>query len=432
MASFKRLKRSDVISVPYVANKRWIFNYDLYPSNDQYIKIYKGTNLTGSFSLDTDPITEGKYERLLYSQINHLFYQQNSSSNNTLDSSSLIASLYYDGASSNKLTGSNFDYNNNQSLIKLFPTGANEGIRVISINKDLYGQQILPYAFELSSSAYFIKDDGIGNLIDFKNSSSHVGNIFYSHGLAIITDQEYQTIFPLTPLSSKIVTTFPTSSATKSINIISNVNGRGGLLLTGSITIDNTSSFSVDGSGSLILTETAVGTYYTLYNVSSSFTGSIYSGSYLISNTSPITASIYNDYSAPTPTPSPTPTPTPTPTLYVVSVTQPNPPISASIVTINEVIPEPPTNVSVRCSYPNALSITFKQPEPFTPTNGYIIGYRRAGSRRTHTEFSTSTFYDIQITGITYGVKYEGYIKSFSGNGLVSDSLSWYHECPAP
>ncbi len=72
MASFKRLKRSDVISVPYVANKNWVFEYCPYPENDQNIRIYKGTNLSGSFSTYLDPITEGQYERLIYSQVNHL------------------------------------------------------------------------------------------------------------------------------------------------------------------------------------------------------------------------------------------------------------------------------------------------------------------------------------------------------------------------
>ena len=74
MASFKRLKRSDVISVPYVANKNWVFNYCPYPENDQYITIYKGTNLTSSFNPDTEPVTENQYERLVYDSINHLHY----------------------------------------------------------------------------------------------------------------------------------------------------------------------------------------------------------------------------------------------------------------------------------------------------------------------------------------------------------------------
>jgi hypothetical protein len=43
MASFKRLKRSDVISVPYVANKNWVFEYCPYPENDQNLVIFKGT-----------------------------------------------------------------------------------------------------------------------------------------------------------------------------------------------------------------------------------------------------------------------------------------------------------------------------------------------------------------------------------------------------
>ena len=49
MASFKRLKRSDIISVPYIANKM-VLEYCPLPLVDQNIKIYKGTNITGSFS----------------------------------------------------------------------------------------------------------------------------------------------------------------------------------------------------------------------------------------------------------------------------------------------------------------------------------------------------------------------------------------------
>jgi hypothetical protein len=192
MASFKRLKRSDIISVPYIANKNWVLEYCPLPLVDQNIKIYKGTNITGSFSNITDPVTEGQYERLIYSQFNHLYYQTYSSNNELLNTSSLDDSLYFDGASQIRATGSYVDYNDNPLLIKNYPTGSNEGIRVLSIDKKLYGEQLLPYSFNLSSSAYYIKDDGIGNLIDISNSNTHIGNIFYSHGLAIITNQDYQ------------------------------------------------------------------------------------------------------------------------------------------------------------------------------------------------------------------------------------------------
>ena len=75
MSSFKKLSKSDVTVVPYSANKQWTLPYCPYPTSSDYLTIYKGTNVTGSFSLDDDVVTEGQYERLVYTQINQLFYQ---------------------------------------------------------------------------------------------------------------------------------------------------------------------------------------------------------------------------------------------------------------------------------------------------------------------------------------------------------------------
>ena len=159
MSAFKKLSKSDVTVVPYAANKQWNLNYCSYPTSSDYITIYKGTNLTGSFSFDSDPITEGQYERLIYNQINHLFYQNYSASLNT---SSLASSLFYESASQQRPTSSYFIYNDNPYFIDNFPTGAMAGIRVLAINQNIYGGKVLPGSFNLSSSAYNITDDGYG------------------------------------------------------------------------------------------------------------------------------------------------------------------------------------------------------------------------------------------------------------------------------
>jgi len=273
MASFKRLKRSDIISVPYVANKNWVFNYCPYPIGDEYIKILKGTNVTGSFSLDSDPVTEGQYERLVYSQINHLFYQNFTSSLNT---SSLAASLYYESQSTNRSTGSYFDYNENSNLIKFFPTESNAGIRVLSVSKNLYGHQILPYHFKLSSSAYYIKDDGIGNLIDQLNSNSHVGNIFYSHGVSVITNPDYQYMFPLPPLANYKSTIFLDTDDPRIINMTGSVDVRGGVLNTGSLVLyNNTGDFVANSNGTITFNNSAsLGTYSVKYTFTTTLSGS--------------------------------------------------------------------------------------------------------------------------------------------------------------
>jgi len=46
----------------------------------------------------------------------------------------------------------------------------------------------------LESDEYDVIDDGFGNLFD---GETHIGNVFYSHGILVITNQEYQLMFPL-------------------------------------------------------------------------------------------------------------------------------------------------------------------------------------------------------------------------------------------
>ena len=235
MSSFKQLNKSDVTHVAYVANKQWDLSYCSYPTSSEHITIYKGTNMSGSFDTTMDPITEGQYERLVYDQIDHLFYH--SFSGSFLDTSSLANSFSYESASQQYATSSYFVYDENPNLIKNFPTGANAGIRVLNVNQDIYGEKLLPYNFRLSASAYYITDDGNGNLFDVGNI--HVGNIFYPQGLAIITNQNYQNIFPLPPLAIADFITVKASDYEKtgSVSLLSNDVARSGNLLTSSITI---------------------------------------------------------------------------------------------------------------------------------------------------------------------------------------------------
>jgi hypothetical protein len=128
----------------------------------------------------------------------------------------------YESASSQRPTSSYFNYNANPLLIKQFPTGAAETIVVLSVNQDTYGSKILPNSFAFSASASLIKDDGYGNLYNVAGAQNQyidlnyvttaffssgsilpigvefVGNIFYAHGLAILTNQSasYQNIVP--------------------------------------------------------------------------------------------------------------------------------------------------------------------------------------------------------------------------------------------
>jgi hypothetical protein len=91
-------------------------------------------------------------------------------------------------------------FNDNDRFVNYFPTGSMEGIQVMTINQDIYGNKVLPNTFIISASSYCITDDGYGNLYNNLNTS-YVGSIFYAQGLAIITNQNSQSIFTV-PFSS--------------------------------------------------------------------------------------------------------------------------------------------------------------------------------------------------------------------------------------
>jgi len=324
MSSFKQLNKSDVTQSPYAANKQWNLSYASYPQNDGYVTIYKGTKLTSSFDSIIDPVTEGQYEGLVYDSINHLFYHEFSGS--LLNTSSLALSPLYASASQQFATSSYFIYDENSKLIKNFPTGANEGIRVLAVNQAIYSNKLLPYNFKLSSSAYYVTDDGNGNLYD--NNTTHIGNIFYPQGLAIITNQDYQNMFPLPPLAVADIINVKASDYDKtgSLSILANDLARSGTLITSSIVLsgsaDQLALITLTGSnnqpamvsGSYKFFEK--GTYDAYYTVQSQVNGTV-----LNSNEALIRFNVGDPdcefdfrvtYINPTPTPTATPTQTPT------------------------------------------------------------------------------------------------------------------------
>lgn len=207
MSAYKPLYSSDVTVVPYTANKRWSFTYNVTP-NDGYITYYIGTN--SNFDINNSLTTNGEYESLIYSLANQLYYQTYTASLNT---GSLAVSLYYESASSQRPTSSYFIYDDNPNFIKNFPSSSGDQIGLLSISNELFGDKILPYSFRLNSYIHNIIDDGKGNLYQTTDLSgsyvsasyvsasyfleqsgsltSHVGNIYYSQGIIIITNSDY-------------------------------------------------------------------------------------------------------------------------------------------------------------------------------------------------------------------------------------------------
>ena len=75
---------------------------------------------------------------------------------------------------------------------RYFPTGSNENVLTFSIPSKLFGDYIQPESFELYlaydewSENQLVTDDGNGNLL---SASINVGNIIYTHGMAVLTQQ---------------------------------------------------------------------------------------------------------------------------------------------------------------------------------------------------------------------------------------------------
>jgi hypothetical protein len=352
MSSFKKLSKSDVTVVPYHANKQWNLSYCPYPTSSTYLTIYKGTNIVNSiFSTESDPVTEGQYERLVYSQINQLYYQDYTASLNT---HSLANSIYYESASVQRPTSSYFIYNDSANLISNFPTGANEGIRVLSVNQDIYGNKLLPHNFILTSSAYKVSDDGYGNLYDTKTTKTHIGNIFYAQGLAIITNQDYQLMFPLPPLAVNDIAYFLTATSPKVVSPLSNDSGRGGTLLTSSLSLSGSASelsyWTNNGDGTITLTTSLTGSYIAYYTVEASYScGNIVSNkakvTAIVAPTTTTTTTTTTSTTTTTTTPPPTTTTTTT-TSTTTSTTTPPPTTTTTSTTTTTTTPEPTTTTT--------------------------------------------------------------------------------------
>jgi hypothetical protein len=178
MSSFKQLHTSDITVSSYTANKSWSFAYNVTP-NDGYITYYIGTNTP--FSSSGNTTTNGEYQSSIYALANQLYYQNYTTSLNT---QSLATSIYYESASSQRATSSYYDYGFRNN----FPSQSGAQIGLLGISSGLYGNNILPYTFRISSSNFDVTDDGKGNLI---SSSILIGNVFYAQGMCVITNPNF-------------------------------------------------------------------------------------------------------------------------------------------------------------------------------------------------------------------------------------------------
>jgi hypothetical protein len=170
-------------------------------------------------------------------------------------------------------------------------------IRVISIPKNQYGTGISPHTFELSGSNFLIKDDGEGNLFDYAltearysgtpyvdpnnryagpNLEVPVGNVFYNHGIAVITNVDYICFIDAAPVARNTYINLLNTQEEKIIpTLLGDFDDCTSLNTSSVITFTNPGynfpDYSISASGDLIITpnqiSTTPGEYRLFYSV---------------------------------------------------------------------------------------------------------------------------------------------------------------------
>lgn len=158
-----------------------IQNLDILPA------YYNNTDDPGA-SIDSQYYVKALYYRL----VRQLYYQ------NYATGSYLQSSSYWDFNPQSTACSGSPEYENRYFPLNTTTVVGNSQGWVISIPPSIFGEQISKNTFSIkpeSSTNYNIVDDGNGNLIDTENNNAHVGNIIYSQGIAVITNEDYLLIF---------------------------------------------------------------------------------------------------------------------------------------------------------------------------------------------------------------------------------------------
>jgi hypothetical protein len=158
---FLPINQEDITIRKLVTNKEWSLN-------ETDVNRYYGVSSSYFDVFDLERYN-GVYPELLYSNIRMLYYY-------------------------NSATGSANDYGYRSSSLSTDERTIGDTIVVLSVPNDTYGERIQRGTLTLTSASLTLTDDGFSNL---KDGNEIVGNIFYEHGLVVLTKNidtsSYQT-----------------------------------------------------------------------------------------------------------------------------------------------------------------------------------------------------------------------------------------------
>jgi hypothetical protein len=199
MSAYKQFLSSDIIVTPFEVNKSFIFKGAAsLTGSDVGIDRFLGKNIQSNpFISGSNPSTgqiSSQDQELVYESIKHLYYSNYLNSTASYGSPASTASLVPGrDTAGDVLVGSTSSAGKYENYLqtsltfkKYFPTSSNNQIAVLSIPNKMYGSYIQPNSFNWEVDKIKVQDDGQGNLI-LSQSQQICGNIFYSHGIAVIT-----------------------------------------------------------------------------------------------------------------------------------------------------------------------------------------------------------------------------------------------------
>ena len=312
--AYKKLNPADIKSVPYTANKQ--YEYDSSSYSDNNIQTYIGEYIPITTDRPFDPVNDNltpdqNYRRLIFESVRHLYYQNYITASSIDQDPERDDLLYpdnvnyfwhsssYDNYLQNTLASGSFpnyrslpyfesrEFDYDASGSSLYGTAVYfienaAKIRVVSVPKDKYGEGIKPTTFIISGSNYYIADDGQGNLFDFIKVITEygeqfysapasyyagqadglvipVGNIFYNHGLAVITNQDYLCFIEGNPVARNDYYTILNTQEDKTLGILAADFDDCVSIATESVSTSNITDFTfpdytISGSGDLVIT----------------------------------------------------------------------------------------------------------------------------------------------------------------------------------
>ena len=294
--SSNSLRASDVVTTPIKLKYTASYSCDT-------IEAYGITVLTGI----NGPVTitgSVPQETLNYISVRNLYYS------NFLTGSYAVSASAADNYLQSTAASGTLDAD-----LRYFPTESGAIIRILSIPRNVFGEKLSRRAFALSSSAYYLIDDGNGNIIDQAASNIHVGNIIYSQGMGVITNSDYLEVFPYPPTAVSDYAAFTASFTPKTVNIVSNDIAGTGTLINSSVVLSggDVAYFTNNLNGTVTLNTVVPGSYSCIYTIDSQVAG----GCILTSNTASININVDPD---PTTTTTTTTTLAPTTTTTTTTV----------------------------------------------------------------------------------------------------------------